>query len=69
MQLFNSSNENKGASKKIVKTFTVDYFIQHPESITITNTTNFKSIPLISFSNEKLHAGFIPSFYSPPDFV
>lgn len=69
MQLFNSSNENKGSSKKIVKTFTVDYFIQYPESITIINTTDFESIPLISFSNEKLHAGFVPSFYSPPDFV
>lgn len=69
MQLFNSSNENKGSSKKIVKTFTVDYFIQYPESITIINTTDFESISLISFLNEKLHAGFTPSFYSPPDFV
>lgn len=68
-QLFGGSNENKGSSKKIVKSFTVDYFIQYPESITITNTTDFKSIPLISFSKEKLHAGFIPSFYSPPDLV
>jgi hypothetical protein len=68
-QLFNGFNDNKGDSKKIVKTFTLDYFIQYPESIAISNTENLKTIPLISFSKEKLHAGFVPSFYSPPDFV
>jgi hypothetical protein len=69
IQLFNGLNDNKGDSKKIIKTFTLDYFIQYPESIAISNATDFKSIPLISFSEEKLHAGFVPSFYSPPDFV
>jgi hypothetical protein len=68
-QLFGGSFENKDSSKKIIKTFTVDYFIQHPECITIINTIDFETIPLISFSKEKLHAGFVPSFYSPPDFV
>lgn len=66
---FNSYNDNKGSSKKIVKSFAVDYFIQYPEAITITNSADYKSIPLISFTNEKLDTGFVPSFYSPPDFV
>lgn len=68
-QLFNSSNENKGASKKIVKTFAIDYFIQYPEFIAISNTTDFKLIPITSFLNEKLDTGHIASFYSPPDFA
>ena len=68
-QPFNISNDNKGASKKIVKTFPIDYFIQHPESIGLSNNLDFKSNPLISFSNQKLNCGFINSFYSPPDFI
>jgi hypothetical protein len=68
-QLFGGSKENKEPSKKIVKSFTADYFIQYPEAITISNTMNFESIPLISYSKEKLDTGFISSFYSPPDFV
>ena len=68
-QLFNSSTENKGASKKIVKTFAIDYFIEKPVFIEFSNKTDFKLIPIISFPKGKLHAGHTPSFYSPPDFI
>ena len=66
-QLFDTANENKGATKKTVKAFSMDYYMYYPEKIAFYVKSDFKLIPIISFSKKKLHAGHTPSFYSPPD--
>ena len=68
-QLSNYSNGNKESSKKIIKSFVIDYFIQYPQTIASVNKIGDKTIPLKSISTENLLSGHLSSFYSPPDLV
>ncbi|WP_264565601.1 hypothetical protein [Flavobacterium sp. N3904] len=68
-QLFNSNNDNKVPSKKIMKSFVKDYFIEYPESLVSTNKKEIKSISLNSLPKENLLSAHLSAFYSPPDFV
>jgi hypothetical protein len=68
-QLFNSSKENKNGSKKITKTFSIDFIIENQEKAAQPIIANHKLKPIKSFSDIGLNIGHTNLLYSPPDLV